>query len=234
MPLGTKRTYSMSDIRNLFIVLNPSAEIWLSHGSWYCIHKVADHTVYMKNDEQMEGGFKWCIQSLPQEGSTTTKSRCTSPHVCNESDASSSHTPEGLWEIRCFHLIQHGDVAASFIYMKGRTKHRQTYTWESAGVTLGKGFTAMVVLGTSLCLKQTNGSNLCFSTCNLWGGLVWKCMVCYAGGMERNCLSTLDTHLKQTWKLIKTKFKRFLDALIKLYNGATRYRVKFIFNRAKL
>lgn len=36
-------------------MLNASAEMWLSHGSWYCIHSMDDHTVCMKNDKQMEG-----------------------------------------------------------------------------------------------------------------------------------------------------------------------------------
>lgn len=42
------------DIRNPFHVLHPSAEMWWSHGSWHCIYRLSDHTVYMKNDEQME------------------------------------------------------------------------------------------------------------------------------------------------------------------------------------
>lgn len=51
-------------------MLNASAEMWLSHGSWYCIHSMDDHTVRMKNDKQMEGRLE--VVSSPGR----TQSRC--------------------------------------------------------------------------------------------------------------------------------------------------------------
>lgn len=49
------KTAQKPDIRNQPNVLYPRAEMWLSHGSWYCIYRLSDHTVHMKNVEQMEG-----------------------------------------------------------------------------------------------------------------------------------------------------------------------------------
>lgn len=63
------KTAQKPDTRNPPNVLYPRAETWLSHGSWYCIYRLSDHTANMKNVEQMEGD----VQRVSSDSSSGRK-----------------------------------------------------------------------------------------------------------------------------------------------------------------